>query len=160
MSSPSVSSLSSISPSSPSTPSYSAINPKLPLLIVALLQKRVIPEAEALSSAVNKDDNAVLGARMSVIKVVLSVLCLGLDSTESIEVVGSPTQRNDIFSGFSLPTLHGRTDTKPLVKWASSLLCQWYKAGDDLPWRTVLEKTLPQIVSCISFVLVIVLRLL
>lgn len=144
MSSPSVPSLSSSSPSGPSTPSYPATNPKLPLLIVALLQKCVIPEAEALSSTGNQNDNAVLGARQGVVRVVLLVLCLGLDSSEGIEVVGSPTQSGDFFSGFSPSTVHGRAD---MVKWASGLLCQWYIARDDLPWRTVLENTLPQVVS-------------
>lgn len=106
----------------------------------------MIPEAEALR---NEDDNAVLGAREGIIRVVLSVLCLGLDSSE---VVRSPTQRDDVFSDFSPSTVCGRVDMKPSVKWAGGLLCQWYKAGDDLPWKTVLEKTLPQIVSRPSFV--------
>ena len=81
----------------------------------------------------------MLEARAGVIRVVLSVLCLGLDSSEGIKVLGSPTQGDDLFSP--------RADTKPLVKWAVGLLCQWHKAGDDLPWKSVLEKTLLQIVS-------------
>jgi hypothetical protein len=133
----SISSLASLSPS-PSTPYYSATNIKLPSLIVALLQKRVIPEAEALSSKGHKDDNAILGARMGIVRVVLSVLCLCLDSSE---------QRDDIFSGFSPRATHGIADIKLLVKWAVGLLCQWYKAKDKLPWKAVMERTLPQVVS-------------
>ena len=95
----------------------------------------------------DKDGNAVLEARVGVIRVVLSVLCLGLDSSEDIKVLGSPTQRNDVFSGFSPRTVHWRADMKPLVNWAVGLLCQWYKAGDNLPWRSALEKTLLQVVS-------------
>ena len=86
----------------------------------------------------------MLEARAGVIRVILSVLCLGL---ESIKALGSPTQGNDVFSGFSPRTVHGGGNTNSLVKWAVGLLCQWHKAGDDLPWRSVLEKTLPQIVS-------------
>lgn len=82
----------------------------------------------------------MLEARVGIIRVVLSVLCLGLDSSEGIRVLGSPTQ--DVFSGFS-----PRANTESLVEWAVGLLCQWHKAGDDLPWRSVLEKTLLQIVS-------------
>lgn len=88
------------------------------------------------------DGNVVLEARAGVIRVVLSVLCLDLDYSEGKKVLGSPTQGNDVFSSFN-----PRADTKPLVKWAVDLLVQWYKAGDDLPWRSVLEKTLLQIVS-------------
>jgi len=156
-SSPPVPSLSS-SLSSPSSPSYSTTDPKLPSLIVALLQKRVIPEAEALSSMGHKDDSAVLGARMGVVKVVFSILCLYLDSGESIKVLGRPVQRDDVFGGFSPSAVYGTADMKQLVKWAAGLLCQWYKAGNDMPWRTVLEKTLPQVVSRICFVSVTVLR--
>ena len=88
----------------------------------------------------NKDGNVVLEARAGVVRVVLSVLCLGLDSSEGIRVLGSPN--HDVFSGSS-----PNADWKPLVKWAVDLLCQWHKAGDDLPWKSVLEKTLLQIVS-------------
>ena len=145
ISSPSVSSPVSplSSPSSPSLP-YSATNPKLPPLIVALLQKRVIPEAEALGSMGNEGGNAVLDARMGVARVVLSVMCLGLDSSEDIKGSGSPTQGDNVFSGFGPKA---DTDTKSLVMWAVGVLCQWHKAGDDLPWRSVLEKSLLQIVS-------------
>ena len=78
--------------SSPSLSPPSTANPKLPPLIVALLQKRVIPEAQALDSMGNKDGNVVLEARAGVIRVVLSVLCLGLDSSEGIKILGSPNQ--------------------------------------------------------------------
>ena len=98
------------------------------------MQKRVIPEAEALISTGNTDDNnTILGA--GVIGVVLSVLCLGLDSSEGTK---GPTHRDDVFA------VHGGADMKPLVKWAVGLLCQWY---DVLLWRTLLEKTLVQVVS-------------
>ena len=90
----------------------------------------------------NKNGNVVLEARMGVVRVVLSVLCLGLDSSEGTKFLGSLTQRNDVFSG-----VDPKANSKPLVKWAVGLLCQWYKAGNDLPWRSVLEKTLRQIVS-------------
>ena len=129
------------SPSFP-TPPYSTSNLKLPSLIVALLQKRVIPEAEALGSVGNKDGDVVLEGRAGVIRVVLSVLCLGLDSSDGVKFLGSPTQGDDVFGGFS-----PMENRKPLVEWAVGLLCQWHKAGDDLPWRSVLEKTLLQIVS-------------
>ena len=130
-----------LSPSFSTSPD-SATNPKLPPLIVALLQKHVIPEAEALGSMGNKDGNVVLEARVGVIRVVLSVLCLDLESSEGKKNLGSPTQGEDVFSGFS-----PRENMKPLVKWAVDLLFQWYKAGNDLPWKSVLEKTLLQIVS-------------
>ena len=81
----------------------------------------------------------MLEARVGVIRVVLSILCLGLDSSEGFKVLGSPTQGDDVFSP--------RADAKPLVQWAVGLLCQWHKAGNDLPWRSVLEKTLLRIVS-------------
>ena len=87
----------------------------------------------------NKDDNVVLEVRVGVIRVVLSILGLGLDYSEGFKVLGSPTQGDDVFGP--------RADTKPLVKWAVGLICQWHKAGDDLPWKSVLEKTLLQIVS-------------
>ena len=90
----------------------------------------------------NKDGNIILEARAGVIRVVLSVLCLDLDCSEGIKVLGSPTQGDDVFG-----SVHGRANTKPLVTWAVGLLCQWHKAGDDLPWRSVLEKTLVQVVS-------------
>ena len=148
--SPSAPSLSTLSPSSPSPPFpllYPAANQKLPLIIVALLQKRVIPEAEALISTGHKDDEAVFGVRASVVRVVLSILCLCLDPIEGLKILGSSTQKDDVFGGFSPRAAHGTIDMKELVKWAVELLCQWYKAGDDLPWKTVLEKTLPQVVS-------------
>ena len=135
-----------LSPSFPTPPDF-ATNPKLPPLIVALLQKRVIPEAEALNSIGNKDGNDALEARAGVVRVVLSVLCLDLDFSEGKKILGSPTQGGDVFSGFN-----PRANMKPLVKWAADLLFQWHKAGDDLPWRSVLEKTLLQIVSCYYFV--------
>ena len=113
----------------------------LPPLIVALLQKRVIPEAEALGLG-NRDGNVVLEAREGVIRVVLSVLCLDFDSSGGKKVLGSPAQGEDVFGGSS-----SRANTRPLVEWAVDLLCQWHKAGDDLPWRSVLERTLLQIVS-------------
>ena len=106
------------------------------------MQKRVIPEAEALGSLEDKNGNVVLEARAGVIRVVLSVLCLGLDSSEGIKALGSASQGLDVFSSSSL-----KTNTEPLVEWAAGLLCQWYKAGDDLPWKSVLEKTLIQIVG-------------
>lgn len=109
---------------------------------MALLQKRVIPEAEALGSLGDKNGNVVLEARAGIVRVVLSVLCLGLDSSEGIKVLGSASQGVDIFSGSS-----PRANAEPLVEWAVGLLCRWYKAGDDLPWKSVLEKTLLQIVS-------------
>ena len=84
----------------------------------------------------------MLEARGAVVRVVLSVLCLDLDFSEGKKVLGSPTQGNDVFGSFG-----PRADTKPLIKWAADLLFQWHKAGDDLPWRSVLEKTLLQIVS-------------
>ena len=114
---------------------------------MALLQKCVIPEAGALSSTGHKDNDAVLRARIGVINVVLSVLCLGLDSSEGVEVLGSPIQRDDVSEGFGARAVHGTADMKQWVKWAAELLCQWYKAGDNLPWKTVLERTLPQVVS-------------
>ena len=84
---------------------------------------------------------------MGIIRVVLSILCLGLDPSEGIRVLGSPTQKDDVFSGFSPTAVYEKTDMKPLVKWAVGLLSQWYKAGDGLPWKAALEKTLSQVVS-------------
>ena len=96
----------------------------------------------------HKDNDAMLRARMGVINVVLLILCLDSDPSEGFKVLGSPVQKDDVFGGFSPQrAVHGTADTKQLVKWAAGLLCQWYKAGDDFPWKTVLQKTLPQVVS-------------
>jgi hypothetical protein len=54
-------------------------------------------------------DGVVREARAGVILVVLSVLCLGLDSSEGIKILGSPN--HDVFSGSS-----PKADLKPSVK--------------------------------------------
>ncbi|KAH9478690.1 Protein unc-80-like protein [Psilocybe cubensis] len=119
---------------------WQAKNPRLPFEIVDICQSRILPESEALDEGTELTPQIVLETRIRVARLVLEVLCLDGDDTTTIT---SP--KSDVFGGPRMePTSEG---TKKLVKWATNLICQWYRAGSGSPWKHVLEKTLQQTIS-------------
>ncbi|KAF8965019.1 hypothetical protein BDZ97DRAFT_1813196 [Flammula alnicola] len=113
----------------------------IPSQIVDILQNRIIPEAEALDNNTGLDDKIVLETRKLVVRVLLELICLDLD-------VGSPM--TDVFGGTSPRAFEGfgsGDGLNKLVKWATGTLSQWYRAGSNLPWKAVLEKTVNHVVS-------------
>ena len=114
--------------------------------ITAILQSRVIPEAEALDTGTEIDDKIVLECRKSVVRVLLQLLCLDHES-----IVPSP--KPDVFGGTSPRITEAWDNTKEPVKWAMSTLTQWYRVGGGSPWKLAIERTLSQIVRSASCIL-------
>jgi len=114
--------------------------------ITAILQSRVIPEAEALDTNTEIDDKIVLECRKSVVQLLLHLLCLDQES-----IVPSP--KPDVFGSTSPRIAEAWENTREPVKWAMGTLSQWYRVGSASPWKSVLEKALNQIVRPTSYVL-------
>ena len=116
-----------------------------PEKIIAILQSRVIPEAEALDADTGMDDKIVLECRKSVVRLLLELVCLDHEA-----IIPSP--KADVFGGVSPGAARtSNNSTRQSIMWAMGTLSQWYRAGSGSPWKSVLEKTLNQIVRFISY---------
>lgn len=131
---------SSSSSSSLEAVGWQAQNARLPFEIVDILQSRIIPESKALDEGTELSAQVVLETRIQVARLVLEVSCLDSDDAN---MMSSP--KSDVFGGSRIDS--SSDGARKLVKWATNLICQWYRAGSGSPWKQVLEKTLQQIVS-------------
>lgn len=136
-------STSTFSSTSTDTVDYQALQTQVPFQIVALLQTRVIPEAEALDNGTELDIKIVSEVRLNVARTVLEILCLDCNLGPAM---GSP--KSDVFGGPNSTTLETRNGgMNDMIKWAADILSQWYRAGNGSPWKNVLEATFVEVVS-------------
>ncbi|KAJ3513514.1 hypothetical protein NLJ89_g2905 [Agrocybe chaxingu] len=118
---------------------FQAGDSKLPSLIASVIQTRVVPEAEALDVENEVDANAVLNSRQQVARIILEMLRLRLDFTS--------TPKKDVFGSINSHALGNEEGTRDVVGWAMGTLSDWYRAGNALPWREVLDKTFRQVIA-------------
>lgn len=137
---------SSSSSSFPAVAYFQDSSSATPEHITAILQSRVIPEAEALDVDTEIDDKIVLECRKSVVRLLLQLLCLDQES-----IVPSP--KPDVFGGTSPRIAEAWDNTREPVRWAMGTLSQWYRVGSGSPWKSVIDRTLNQIVRSTSYIL-------
>ena len=106
--------------------------------IFSVVQTRVIPEAEALGVKTGIENRVILDTRTRVARLLLDITLLRPEFENLTE---------DVFGGAnSTDSQNGLRH----VDWAVQTLAGWYRAGSALPWRSVLEKALQQLV-CVLF---------
>ncbi|CAA7264275.1 unnamed protein product [Cyclocybe aegerita] len=118
---------------------FQARDSKLPTLIASIIQARVIPAAEALGIENEADPNAVLSARQQVARILLQILCLRPGFASS--------PKEDVFGGINSQAVGNKEETTDVVRWVIRILSGWYRAGNSLPWREVLDKTFRQVIT-------------
>ena len=99
-----------------------------------MVQTRVIPEAEALGVKTGIDNRVILDTRTRVARLLLDITLLKPEFENLTE---------DVFGGANSTDSQ---DELQHVDWAVQTLAGWYRAGSALPWRSVLEKALQQLV--------------
>lgn len=109
---------------------------RLMIQIFFIVKTRVIPEAENLGTKTGTDSKVILDTRTRIARLLLHFTLL----RQEYEI-----PNKDIFGDADELVQH--------VNWAVQVIAGWYRAGSALPWRSVLEMTLRQLV-CISFVYV------
>jgi hypothetical protein len=102
--------------------------------IFSMVQTRVIPEAEALGVKTGIDNRVILDTRTCVARLLLDITLLRPEFENLTE---------DVFGGANSTDSR---DEPQHVDWAVQTLAGWYRAGSALPWRSVLEKALQQLV--------------
>ncbi|THV08472.1 hypothetical protein K435DRAFT_12048 [Dendrothele bispora CBS 962.96] len=136
--------LSTSSPSQNRYQSQSLRRVKDATLVIRVLQTRVLPELEIIERDSSGDGGkggveGIEEAKRSIVKIALEVAVVGWASSGG---------EDDLFSEGMVKSTGGQAkEAETLQRWASEILCGWYRAGVKGRWKACFEKVFADLVS-------------